>query len=113
DGDIDFGNVAAVGKLRSDFLSDVEHGRLVALALTDDNRSPHRNGLHALAHGFGGDLVRKLARPLAHGARRGNRSDFNDSQEFRRKVAFNVLAKAPYLAFFARRTRMSRHNALQ
>ena len=43
DGDIDFGNFGAVGKLGADFFADVEHGRFVALAFADDDGAAHGN----------------------------------------------------------------------
>src|SRR2546422_8608440 len=57
DGDVDFGNLGAIGKFGADFFADVEHGRLVSLALADDDGAAHGNGLHGLPHGLGRDLV--------------------------------------------------------
>ena len=55
-----------VRRLRvADLLADVEHRRLVALALADDDRAGHLGVVHGLAHGGDGGLVG------AHRGRRG------------------------------------------
>src|SRR5262249_16905855 len=58
DCDIDFRNLAAIGKFCADFLADVEHGGFVALAFADDDVAAHGHRVHGLTHGFGGNLVR-------------------------------------------------------
>ena len=99
DGDVDFGDLAAVGKFGADFLADVEHGRFIALAFADDDGAAHGDGVHGLAHGFGGDLVGERTVALSHGARRGDGGFFDDAQELERQIAFQIDAEAFDLRF--------------
>src|SRR5262249_39706358 len=57
DSNVNFRNLNSVGEAASNLLADVEHGSFVALALADDDGAAHGDGVHRLAHGFGGDLV--------------------------------------------------------
>ena len=41
DGDVDLGNFGAVRKFSAYFFADIQHGCLVALALTDDDGATH------------------------------------------------------------------------
>src|SRR6202034_1074525 len=107
-GDIDLGHLAAVGKFGADFLADVEHGRFVALTLADDDGAAHGDGVHSLAHGLGGNLVRKFALALAHSVGRSDGRRFHYAQKARRQVAFNVFPKTASLAF---RTSLRSHEA--
>ena len=100
DRDIDFRNFRAVRELGADFLADVKHGRLVAFTLADHDGAAHRNAVHRLAHGLGGDLVAEFAFSLPHGAGRRDRCYFHHAQESRRQVAFNVLSVSAGLAFW-------------
>ena len=102
DGDVDFGNLAAIGKFGADFFADVEHGRFVALAFADDDVAAHGNRVHGLAHGFGGDLVGLRTVALSHGAGRCDGGFLDHAQEFERKIAFHVYAEALDLRFGAR-----------
>ena len=99
DGDIDFWNLAAIGKLGADFLPDIEHRGLVALALANHDVAAHGDAIHGLAHGFGGDLVGQRAIALTHGSCGSDGSFFDDTQEFQRQVAFHVFAEAFHLRF--------------
>src|SRR5579864_7792913 len=67
DGDVDFRNLGAVGKFGAYFFTDVKHGRLIALAFSDDDGAAHGDAVHGSAHGLGGDLVTKFALALSHG----------------------------------------------
>ena len=49
----------------ADLLADVQHRRLVALALADDDRAFHLDLVHRDAHRLGGESV------APHGGRRG------------------------------------------
>jgi hypothetical protein len=55
DGDVDRGPVAA-----ADSLAVVEHGRLVLLALADDDDAVHRHGVENEAHRVDGGAVGAL-----------------------------------------------------
>jgi hypothetical protein len=56
----------------ADLLADVQHRRLVALALADDHRAAHRQAIHRLAHRLDGDAVRVLPVALPHRPRTGD-----------------------------------------
>ena len=64
-----------------DLLADVEHRRLVALALADDDGAVDRHGVHHLAHRLDGDLVGLVAVALAHRVRAGDGRLLDDAQE--------------------------------
>ena len=70
-------------------LADVEHRRLVALALADDDGAVDVDGLHLVTHGFDGDVVRALPVALAHGPRGGDGGAFDDSHELERQIGRN------------------------
>jgi hypothetical protein len=106
DRNINFRNLGAIRKFGADFLADVEHGRLVALAFADHDGAAHGNGVHGLTHGLGGDLVAKLALALSHGAGRSDGSHFHHAQKSRRQVALDVFSKT---AGFTFRTSLRRH----
>ncbi len=65
----------------ADLFADVEHRRLVTLALADDDRAVDRHGIHHTAHRFDGDLVRLVPVTLPHGMRAGNGGLLDDTQE--------------------------------
>ncbi len=109
DGNIDAGNLPSVGKGAAHLLADVEHGRFVAFALADHDGAAHRDGVHGLAHGLGGDLIAQRTVSLAHGARRGDGRFFDDAQKFQRQIAFDVLAKTLGMRF---RTSLGWHECL-
>ena len=69
-----------------DLLADVEHRRLVALALADDDRAVDRDRVHLVPHGFDGDLVRLVPIALSHRVGAGNRGLLDDTQEVERQV---------------------------
>ena len=99
DGDVDFRNFRAVGKVGADFLADVEHGSFVALAFADDDGAAHGDGVHGLPHRLGGHLIGELAFALAHGVGGGDGRHFDHAQKSRRQVAFNVLPENAGFAF--------------
>jgi hypothetical protein len=106
DSNVDFGDLAAVGKFGADFLPDIEHWRFVALTLADHDVAAHRDRVHGLAHGFGGDLVGQVAVSGAHGAGRSDRGFLDDSQKFEREIGLHVDSEAFDLGFG---TRVSSH----
>src|SRR3989442_1163955 len=110
DGDVHFGNIAAVGKLGPNFFADVEHGRFVALALADHDGAAHGHRVHGVTHGFRGHVVRQLAFTLAHGVGRGDRRVLHHAQEFQRQITFQVLAETFGFGF---RSGLFCHNCLR
>ena len=72
-----------------DFFSDVQHGRGVAFAFTDDDGAVHLHGVHRFAHGFHGDFVRLVAVAKTHGARGGDGGGFHHAQEFETELSFH------------------------
>ena len=89
DRDVDLGNAPlAVRRVlrHADLLADVQHRRLVALALADDDRAVDRHDVHVAAHRFDGHVVRLVAIALAHRVRARDRGLFDDAQEIERQV---------------------------
>ena len=80
DGDVDREAAAA------DLLADVEHGRLVPLALTDHDRAVDVDALHLLAHRLDRHLVGVLAVSLAHGAGGGHGRPLHHPHELQEQV---------------------------
>jgi len=64
--------------LRAHPLADVQHGRLVALALADHDGAIDRNGIERPPHRFHGGMVGPIRIAHAHGARRRNGCVFNN-----------------------------------
>ena len=64
----------------TDLFSDVEHGSLVAFALTDDDAALHLNLIHALAHGINGQCIRFILQTFA-GERGGSNGGLLDDLE--------------------------------
>ena len=85
DGDVDLrkaaGRPVAQRVRQADLLADVQHRRLVALALADDDRAVDRHRVHDAAHRLDGDLVRVVAIALPHRVRAGDGRLFDDAQE--------------------------------
>ena len=99
DRDIDMRNFLPVGESSSDLLADIEHRRLVALALADDDGSVHGNRVHGFAHGLGRHLVAQLSVALPHGARRFDGRVLYHAQEFERQIALYVLSETFCMRF--------------
>ena len=70
----------------ADFLADVEHGRLVALALADDDGAVDGDGIEAAAHALDRGLVGGVRIAHAHGAGRCDGRIFHHAQDFQREV---------------------------
>ena len=71
---------------RADLLADVEHGRLVALALADHDRAVHLDLVERRAHGVDRRLVRRLLVAAAHHVRAGQRRGFRRTHQLQRQV---------------------------
>ena len=71
---------------QADLLADEEHRRLVALALTDDDRAVDRHRVHHLAHRLDGDLIGLVAIALAHRVRAGDGGLLDDAQQLQRQM---------------------------
>ena len=84
DGDVDLGRVrGAVAHL----LADVEHRRLVALALADDDAAAHVQVAEGAAHRLGGGAVGAVLVAEADEARRGQRGGLGDANDFECEVS--------------------------
>src|SRR5262249_15701777 len=64
-----------------DLLTDIEHWRFIALALTDYDFAAHGDRVHYLAHRFNSYVIGELTIPLAHRMRRGDCRCFDYSQK--------------------------------
>ena len=85
--------VVAVGMMRhADFLADVQHRRLVALTLADDDRAVDRDRVELLAHGLDRGLVGQVPIALPHRVGAGDRRLLDDSQELEREIRLHRLA---------------------
>ena len=80
DGDVDLGR-AVLAAARADLLADVEHRRLVALALADDDPAVDGQGVHLAPHRLDRDVVGVLAVAAAHGLRGGDGRLLGDADE--------------------------------
>ena len=65
----------------ADLLADVEHRRLVALALTDDDRAVDRHRIHLAPHRLDRDLIGLVPVALPHRVRAGDGRLLDDAQE--------------------------------
>ena len=108
DGDVDFWNVPAVGKLGADFFADIEHGRFVAFALADDDGGAHGNRVHGPPHGLSGNLVAELALALSHGVCGGDCGYLHHAHKFQREITLQVFPKTSDFAF---RTSLCSHGS--
>ena len=82
DGDVDRRGVAV-----ADLLADVEHRRLVLLALADDDDAVHVDESEAPAHRIDGGLVGHLLLIAPHVPGGGHRGALGDPDQLERKVA--------------------------
>ena len=92
DGDVHLVVGAAVAVAlpgQPDLLADVEHRRLVALALADDDGAVDRHGVELAPHGLDGRLVRAVAVALAHRVGAGDGRLFDHAQELEGEVGFH------------------------
>ena len=74
--------VAVLGMVsKAHLLADVQHRRLVALSLADDDGAVDRHAVHLAAHGFHRNLIGFVAVSLPHGVSAGNGSLLHHAQE--------------------------------
>ncbi len=71
----------AVALVGADLLADVEHRRLVALALADDDAAGHRQRVELGAHRLHRHLVGAVTVAVAHGVGGRDRGFFGDADE--------------------------------
>ena len=92
DGDV---HLRGAGAAAAHLLADVEHRRLVALALADDDRAVDRHGVHHLAHRFDGDLVGLVAVALPHRVPARNRGLFDHPEKLEREIGVHYTFTSP------------------
>src|SRR5258708_6225841 len=88
DRDIDLGADAL-----ADLLADVEHRRLVALALADDDAPVERDLVHRLAHCFHGRPVGLVVISVTHPVRGGDRRGLGDADKLQTRCAFDHVSQ--------------------
>ena len=91
DGDIDLrqpgGRAAAIPRVRQpDLFANVQHRRLVALPLADDNRAVDRHRVHHAPHRLYGDVIGLVAIALSHRVRARDGGLFDDAKKFQREI---------------------------
>ena len=74
----------------ADLLADVEHRRLVALALADDDRAVDRHRVHLAPHRLDRHLVGLVPVALPHRVRAGDGRLLDDAQEVEREIGVDV-----------------------
>ena len=79
----------------ADLLADVEHRRLVALALADDDRAGDLDLVHRPAHRLGRGAVGPVPVAAAHEARRRDRRRLGDADHLEREQLFHLAVPAP------------------
>ena len=97
DGDVDLGRV---GVAVADLLADVEHRRLVALALADDDAPADVQVAEGAPHRLDGGAVGAVLVAEADEAGRGERRRLGDANDFECEVSVHG---SPGLRVFARR----------
>ena len=95
DGDVDPRDVVAIGARPPDPLADVEHRRLVALALADDDPPGEVDLVHRPAHRLGGGRVRAVAVAAAHEPRRLDGRRLGDPDHLEREQLFHRSLRSP------------------
>ena len=73
-------------------LADVEHRRLVALALADDDRAADLDVVERPAHRLDGGAVGGLPVAAAHEARGGDRRGLGDADHLEREQRFHGVS---------------------
>ena len=81
-GDVDLG-----AGLEADLLADIEHRRLVALALADHDGALDRQLVELAPHGVDGGLVGRLLLPVAAQPRRRHRRPLRHAHQLQRENA--------------------------
>ena len=75
-------------------LTDVEHRRLVALALADDDGAVDANGVERFSHRIDGGLVGRFFVAATHPSRARESGGFGDANEFECEVAVHAGRRA-------------------
>ena len=81
----------------TDVLAVEEHGRVVLLALADDDHAVHRHGADQGAHGVDGRAVGAVLVAAADPAAAGQRRRLGDADQLQRQVAVRLLGRRPDL----------------
>ena len=89
DRDVHSRHVVAVGAGPADALADVQHRRLVALALADDDPAGEVDLVHRPAHGLGRGGVGLVLLAAAHEPRRFDRRRLGDADHLEREELFH------------------------
>ena len=74
----------------ADLLADIEHRRLVALALADHHGAVDRQAVERLAHRVDRGLVGRLLVAAPHQPRGGQRRRLGDAHRFQRQIAIHL-----------------------
>ena len=82
----------------ADLLADVEHRRLVALALADDDPAGELDLVHRPAHRLDGGVVGLVLLAAAHEPRRSDRRRLGDADHLEREQLFHQAPRARRLS---------------
>ena len=93
DGDVDAWDVVPIGAPAADALADVQHRRLVALALADDDPAGEVDLVHRLAHRLGGGLIGAIALAASHEPRRLDGGGLGDPDHLKSKQLLHQCLK--------------------
>ena len=90
-GNIDAGMARIIGLVpaSADLLTDIEHRRLVALPLADDDRAVDWQRVHFLAHGLDRDLIGLVPVPLPHRVGAGDSCLLHYAQEVEGEIGID------------------------
>jgi hypothetical protein len=88
---VDRGYVVPICTGPPDALADVQHRRLVAFALADDDATGELDLVHGLTHGGRGCRVGLVASPATHEPRGLDRSGLGDTHHLERKQLFHLV----------------------
>ena len=92
DGDVDLGDVVVVAP--ADLLADVEHRRLVPLALADDDRAGELDLVHRPAHRLGRRQVGLVLLAATHEPGAGERGGLGHADHLEREQLFQSVPPA-------------------
>src|SRR6266566_3406055 len=82
------------------FFADIQHGRLIALALADDDGPVDLHRIHRLAHGFDRHFIRFVAVAKSHRACRRDRGILDHAQKIQAELFFhNFFSALPVPGF--------------
>ena len=92
DRDVDGGRGVVLRAAPSDALADVQHRRLVALALADDDAAGELDLVHRATHGLGRGGVGFVLLAAAHEPRRGDGRGLGDADHLEREHLLQSVA---------------------